>query len=147
MCRVLVDWKFNPSFTLSSGNILHNTGKLSSLRYRWLFPSKKVFQTVFQTGQPDSELKQNKIIFHLNRDLQVLLTNHGWVLEVTCCLQKPFWRRRECDRERKWLPDCVSQRRKDLCCPVCYDIFRDPVILLCSHSICSLVDSHRVPSW
>ncbi|KAM9409970.1 LOW QUALITY PROTEIN: uncharacterized protein KZ484_002069 [Pholidichthys leucotaenia] len=29
-----------------------------------------------------------------------------------------------------------STVERDMCCPVCHDIFRDPVVLLCSHSIC-----------
>ncbi|XP_030584767.1 tripartite motif-containing protein 35-like [Archocentrus centrarchus] len=29
-----------------------------------------------------------------------------------------------------------SQSEKDLCCSICYDIFRDPIILSCSHSFC-----------
>ncbi|XP_034451906.1 nuclear factor 7, brain-like [Hippoglossus hippoglossus] len=30
----------------------------------------------------------------------------------------------------------ASRSEDDLCCPVCHDVFRDPVILLCSHSFC-----------
>ncbi|XP_029991217.1 zinc-binding protein A33-like [Sphaeramia orbicularis] len=31
----------------------------------------------------------------------------------------------------------------DLCCPVCHDVFKDPVVLLCSHSFCKTC----VESW
>ncbi|XP_060934105.1 zinc-binding protein A33-like [Limanda limanda] len=37
----------------------------------------------------------------------------------------------------------ASRLEEDLCCPVCQDVFRDPVVLLCSHSFCK----DCVKSW
>ncbi|XP_044194308.1 E3 ubiquitin-protein ligase TRIM39-like [Thunnus albacares] len=32
----------------------------------------------------------------------------------------------------------ASRSEKDFCCPACYDIFKDPVLLSCSHSFCKV---------
>ncbi|XP_051809137.1 nuclear factor 7, brain-like [Acanthochromis polyacanthus] len=32
----------------------------------------------------------------------------------------------------------ASRLEEDLCCPVCHDIFKDPVILACTHSFCKV---------
>ncbi|XP_023144019.2 zinc-binding protein A33-like [Amphiprion ocellaris] len=32
----------------------------------------------------------------------------------------------------------ASRLEEDLCCPVCHDIFKDPVMLSCSHSVCKV---------
>ncbi|XP_060926032.1 nuclear factor 7, brain-like [Limanda limanda] len=37
----------------------------------------------------------------------------------------------------------ASRLEEDLCCPVCHDVFTDPVVLLCSHSFCK----DCVESW
>ncbi|XP_053274088.1 zinc-binding protein A33-like [Pleuronectes platessa] len=37
----------------------------------------------------------------------------------------------------------ASRLEEDLCCPVCHEVFRDPVILSCSHSFCK----DCVKSW
>ncbi|XP_030641255.1 uncharacterized protein LOC115821583 [Chanos chanos] len=41
-------------------------------------------------------------------------------------------------KSRKTMASRPSKREEDLSCPVCCDIFSDPVVLSCSHSVCKV---------
>ncbi|XP_038551902.1 E3 ubiquitin-protein ligase TRIM39-like [Micropterus salmoides] len=50
-----------------------------------------------------------------------------------------FSERRDTATDRRFIRDKMASKSEEaLCCPVCHEVFRDPVVLLCSHSFCKV---------
>lgn len=45
---------------------------------------------------------------------------------------------RSVERKEEFHWNMATWSEEDLCCPVCHDVFTDPVLLSCSHSLCTI---------